>query len=218
MLSSTSLHGSVFPDDALPASLSACRHHHVDRLDVILDGPTRKIRWSPQEDQSLEAVVNRLGTTSWGAIAASLPGRTGKQCRERWTNQLSPNLSRDSWSSQEDALLILQQKICGNSWSKIAQSLPGRSSNSVKNRWCCLTKIRTRLSSNLGSPSIEISPPPPPKPAGEIAPPQSPEHRPPPSLPVRNGPPLVFPGFDWLDPALDPFADCPAVFPDNDDN
>ena len=32
---------------------------------------------------------NRYGTKSWSALAAHLPGRTGKQIRERWHNQAS---------------------------------------------------------------------------------------------------------------------------------
>ena len=32
------------------------------------------------------------GDRKWAVIAQSLPGRVGKQCRERWTNHLRPDL------------------------------------------------------------------------------------------------------------------------------
>jgi myb proto-oncogene protein len=32
----------------------------------------------------------------------SLPGRIGKQCRERWHNHLDPNIKKDKWNPEED--------------------------------------------------------------------------------------------------------------------
>ena len=37
-------------------------------------------------------MVIRLGEGKWCMIAKSLPGRIGKQCRERWINHLNPNI------------------------------------------------------------------------------------------------------------------------------
>ena len=31
---------------------------------------------------------------------------TGKQCRERWHNQLDPNIKKDGWSEEEDLILL----------------------------------------------------------------------------------------------------------------
>lgn len=38
--------------------------------------------WS-QEDEKIVELVARYGPTKWSVIAKSLPGRIGKQCRER---------------------------------------------------------------------------------------------------------------------------------------
>lgn len=46
----------------------------------------RPQRWSEEEHAQLEALVEQYGTKSWSAVAAHLPGRTGKQCRERYIN------------------------------------------------------------------------------------------------------------------------------------
>jgi hypothetical protein len=40
----------------------------------------------------LKKMVVELGDRKWAAIAHHLPGRIGKQCRERWTNHLRPDL------------------------------------------------------------------------------------------------------------------------------
>jgi hypothetical protein len=105
--------------------------------------PMKKIKWTLPEDELLRETVDREGETNWSRVASVLPGRTGKQCRERWRNQLDPRLNRDNWTPVEDILLVQRQKVLGNAWSKIAEVLPGRSSNSVKNRWCWLTRHRS---------------------------------------------------------------------------
>lgn len=102
----------------------------------------KKSKWTPEEDDMLRKSVSTNGMSNWSLIAESVPGRSGKQCRERWINQLCPNLNKDNWTAQEDAILVQQQMLQGNAWSKIAQFLPGRSSNNVKNRWSWLTRHR----------------------------------------------------------------------------
>ena len=50
--------------------------------------------WSAEEDVQIAALVAEHGTRSWSVIAARLPTRTGKQCRERWHNR-TPLHARD---------------------------------------------------------------------------------------------------------------------------
>lgn len=46
-------------------------------------------RWTDEEHTQLEALVEHYGSKNWTAIAGHLPGRTGKQCRERYLNHTS---------------------------------------------------------------------------------------------------------------------------------
>lgn len=125
-----------------------------------MSNQTKKMKWSPEEDKKLLESIRIHGTSNWPLIASALTGRTGKQCRERWLNQLKPDLNRDDWTTQEDRILMQQQRIFGNSWSKIAPSLPGRSTNAIKNRWSWLNRQKNRNQRNLAQlpPSAPMTP------------------------------------------------------------
>jgi hypothetical protein len=105
----------------------------------------RKTKWLASEDRILLDSIAEHGTENWSLIAHSIHGRTGKQCRERWLNQLAPCLSKESWSPDEDAMLFSAHSQFGNSWATIAQFLPGRSYNHIKNRWSWIQRHRARL-------------------------------------------------------------------------
>jgi myb proto-oncogene protein len=94
-----------------------------------------KSKWTPQEDQQLRSAVAVCGTESWIRVANVVATRTGKQCRERWTEQIAPIISKDEWLPEEDAVLMRAHDISGNRWTSITTQLPGRSPLNVKNRW-----------------------------------------------------------------------------------
>ena len=108
----------------------------VDQLQKV----TRKSKWSTEEDAKLRDAVEKCGTESWVEICALVPGRTGKQCRERWIGQLAPDVTKSQWSPLEDSILVHAHGVNGNKWTTIALSLPGRSAISVKNRWNWLVR------------------------------------------------------------------------------
>lgn len=87
------------------------------------------------EDQRIIQFVAEHGENKWSEIIRVLPNRTMKQCRERWINHLNPSVKKDSWSSEEDIRIFELYKRLGGRWSRIARSMPGRSDNSVKNRF-----------------------------------------------------------------------------------
>jgi len=42
--------------------------------------------------RKLRELVSKIGKKKWSKIAKNLPGRIGKQCRERWMNHLKPGI------------------------------------------------------------------------------------------------------------------------------
>jgi hypothetical protein len=64
-----------------------------------------------------------------------MPGRTARQCRDRYEQYLAQTVCNAPWSAQEDRVLLDKVKQYGNHWTQIAQFFPQRNANSLKNRW-----------------------------------------------------------------------------------
>lgn len=108
----------------------------------LVHEPKTKRPWTEGEDAQLRELTASLGVGLWAAIAEHIPGRTGKQVRERWLNHLSPTVVKRPWSPDEDRIIIAAHSQYGNSWSKICKLLEGRSENMCKNRfWTKLCKL-----------------------------------------------------------------------------
>ena len=99
-----------------------------------------KVKWTSEEDLLLSKVVEEHGPHRWDFISSFIPGRNGRQCRERYLSTLSPNVKHSEWTYEEDIVLLNIQQQVGNHWSSISKYLPGRTAIMAKNRFKLLKR------------------------------------------------------------------------------
>lgn len=126
----------------------------LHRWNKVLKPGLVKGPWTPEEDGVLSQLIARygVGKIRWCDVAQHLPGRIGKQCRERWCNHLDSRIRKGQWTPEEDDVVFRWQQKLGNKWSEIAKLLPGRTENAVKNRFnsAARRKWMMRVASSSG--------------------------------------------------------------------
>jgi uncharacterized protein (DUF2237 family) len=123
-------------------TISQCYKRWHDALTPSI-APTagRKGSWTVVENCKLKNAVQTHGAKDWGAIAALVPGRTGKQCWSRWHDALNPSIDvangrTRKWTEDEDSKLKdAVQTHGGKNWAAFSELLPGRTRLQCCNRW-----------------------------------------------------------------------------------
>ncbi|KAL9666203.1 hypothetical protein QQ045_000527 [Rhodiola kirilowii] len=99
------------------------------------EGNLTKGPWGTEEDKRLKSYVTKNGPGNWAVVAREL-NRTPKSCRNRWCNQLNPDIIHAPFSAEEDKLIASMADDRGwGKWSRVAKKLKGRTDNQVDNRW-----------------------------------------------------------------------------------
>lgn len=119
---------------------------------------TPKIKFTPEDDAQLTAIVNEIGTNDWRAVASRMEGRNARQCRERWNNYVNPEVRKDPWTEEEDKLLHDRYEEFGPRWHTIASFFKSRSTNQIKNRFFSLQRrSKLLIPSEASSQNVSVS-------------------------------------------------------------
>jgi hypothetical protein len=118
-----------------------CDRWHAT-LDPSIDPATARAgQWTADEDKKLKDAVPTHGGKNWESIAALVPGRTKKQCYNRWHDNLDPSIGwatarTGKWTADEDKKLkdaVPTQD--DKNWETIALLVPGRTKIQCRKRW-----------------------------------------------------------------------------------
>jgi hypothetical protein len=98
--------------------------------------------WTTDEDAKLKDAVEKYSGKNWAAISSLVPGRTKKQCLNRWRNALVHSKSDETterkgkWTTEEDSTLKdAVEKHNGKNWAAISELVPGRTNRQCCSRW-----------------------------------------------------------------------------------
>ena len=73
-------------------------------------------------------------------ISLEMENKSPRQYRERYNYHLKAELKKGYWTEEEDKVLLIKYKELGPKWKKISTFVPGRTSDSTRNRILCLIK------------------------------------------------------------------------------
>jgi phage gp37-like protein len=91
--------------------------------------------WTVEEDAKLAEAVKKLGN-NWVQVAAMVTGRTNRQCRQRWAENVDPDVNTGKWTLDEDAKLTgAVKKHGGDNWAAVSVMVPGRTNKQCHYRW-----------------------------------------------------------------------------------
>lgn len=109
----------------------------------------KRHRWLKNEDEHLKTFYSQQKHKTkidWEIISVQMKQKniikTGKQCKERWKNQINPFLynKKKKWTQEENKDLFELHRKNGNRWTVISKFFVGRSVNCVKNNFFKLMK------------------------------------------------------------------------------
>ncbi|GJM96540.1 hypothetical protein PR202_ga13383 [Eleusine coracana subsp. coracana] len=92
--------------------------------------------WTPEGDARLERLVKEK-KGRWRRVAREMtpPGRSARQCRDRWRDHLARDLYHRPFTAGDDEELQRLFLRHGGRWKEIRRATHGRTSRVLRRRW-----------------------------------------------------------------------------------
>ncbi|KAF1788865.1 Myb domain [Phytophthora cactorum] len=103
--------------------------------------------WRAREDQVLVEKVAEIGQ-KWAEV------RDRKPVLRAVLKPLGPSINTAPWTDAEDKVLSEAIEAHSTQWSLIAENLPGRCENAIKNHWYSRERRRMLAQASSGPPSV----------------------------------------------------------------
>lgn len=94
----------------------------------------QKWQWTAEEDQLLIRLARQCNR-DWSKIVEFFPNKSVANVKKRYLNKHSPHIRKFNWTPQEDKIILALYAEQGCSWIQIAEHLPGRQPDAIKNRF-----------------------------------------------------------------------------------
>jgi len=91
-------------------------------------------KWTNAEDQLLLNLIKNYGF-NWNIIKSNFKTRSLTQIKQRFINNLNPQINRRKFSNEEDKKLELLFTLFGTNWKKISTFFDNRPPNLIKNKF-----------------------------------------------------------------------------------
>ncbi|EAY13648.1 Myb-like DNA-binding domain containing protein [Trichomonas vaginalis G3] len=99
-----------------------------------------KSKFTPEEDIKLNRIVQSMKTIDWNSVSNKMGNRNPRQCKDRWTKYLCPNINMKKFTLQEDIDLLELYDQFGPKWVLISKCFNNRSDVAIKSRFMVLKR------------------------------------------------------------------------------
>ncbi|KAK3146059.1 hypothetical protein QOZ80_3BG0261000 [Eleusine coracana subsp. coracana] len=91
--------------------------------------------WTPEEDATLERLADEHGARHWRRVADHMPGRSSRQCRDRWRLHLARDEYHRPFTAADDEELARLFLRHAGRWSAVSRAAHRRTSRVMRRRW-----------------------------------------------------------------------------------
>ncbi|OHT03548.1 Myb-like DNA-binding domain containing protein [Tritrichomonas foetus] len=155
-------HQSDYQNNHNSDSINTIKTNEIAKQKTKSDIPNQRHRtpFTLEEDQMIQQLVNIYGDHNWATVAANIPNRTVRQCRERWQLFLNSGVKKGKWTKEEDEILRKKYAEHGSQWKYLENFFEGRTSYNIRNRWISLEKKDRKYLMFSNASQLELTSPP----------------------------------------------------------